>query len=118
VRGGALTAAALAARVDRLLADARAAGRAVTLRALEELYTTGCARVLELEADAVRLQRQREGALSAAPEKRPPDSVVRSLTADATEVREALSELRAQVRHIRTATEWLREESYGQASGL
>ena len=65
-------------------------GRGVTLRALEELYTTGCARALELEAEAVRLQRGNQ---------------------DGTALRESLNELRRQIRHIRTATEWLREES-------
>lgn len=88
--GHALTAADLAANVDKLVAEARSHGRGVTLRALEELYTTGCAQALELEAEAVRLQRRRQ---------------------DATALRETLTELRRQIRHIRTATEWLREES-------
>ena len=35
-----------------------AGGRAMDLQELEALYTSGCARVLELEADAMRSKRQ------------------------------------------------------------
>ena len=53
------------------------------LQELEDLYTTGCAEVLELEADSMRIRRR-------------------------------LQDLRDQLRHIRTAIEFLQEE---QAAG-
>lgn len=65
--------------IERLLLDVRA-GRRVELAELEQAYTTGCAEVLELEAQAIRARRH-------------------------------LSELREQLRHVRTAIEWLQEES-------
>ena len=51
----------------------------MALEDLERIYTTGCAEVLELEADAVRIKRR-------------------------------VSELREQLRHVRTAIEFLQEE--------
>ena len=66
-----LTGAALLERVDTLLSDARNDHRAVSLSELEEVYTTGCAEILELEAEILRL--------------------------------------RSELRHVRTAIEWLHE---------
>jgi chromosome segregation ATPase len=54
-------------------------GRQVELPELEQAYTSACAEILELEADAVRTKRR-------------------------------LAELREQLRHVRTAIEWLQEE--------
>jgi hypothetical protein len=51
----------------------------IDLRELERLYTSGCAEVLELEADSVRIARR-------------------------------VAELREQLRHVRTAIDWLQEE--------
>jgi hypothetical protein len=67
-----LTRAALLERVDTLLSDARNGRRDVSLSQLEEVYTTGCAETLELEAEVLRL--------------------------------------RGQLRHVRTAIEWLQEQ--------
>lgn len=53
--------------------------RPLKLEELERIYTTGCAEVLELEADAVRIRRR-------------------------------VKELRDQLRHVRTAIEWLQEQ--------
>lgn len=61
------------------LEQARAGERPIALTELERLYTSGCAEVLELEADAVRTKRR-------------------------------ITELREQLRHVRTAIEWLQEE--------
>jgi hypothetical protein len=63
--------------LERILSDVRS-GRAVELTELEQAYTTGCAEVLELEAESVRVRRR-------------------------------LDELHEQLRHIRTAIEWLQE---------
>ena len=71
-RGAQLTRAALLERVDALLSDARKGHREVSLSELEEVYTTGCAEILELEAEILRL--------------------------------------RGQLRHVRTAIEWLQEQ--------
>ena len=68
-----LTRAALFERVDELMSDARDGHREVSLSELEEVYTTGCAEILELEAEILRL--------------------------------------RAQLRHVRTAIEWLQDQS-------
>jgi hypothetical protein len=62
---------------ERILSDVRA-GRSIELKELEQAYTSGCAEVLELEAESVRVRRR-------------------------------LNELHEQLRHIRTAIEWLQE---------
>ncbi len=63
--------------LERILSDVRS-GRSIELTELEQAYTSGCAEVLELEADSLRVRRR-------------------------------LNELREQLRHIRTAIEWLQE---------
>jgi hypothetical protein len=65
--------------IEARMQAARSGERPIALEELEELYTTGCAQVLELEATAARSTRQ-------------------------------ISELREQLRHVRTAIEWLQEE--------
>lgn len=70
-------------RIESRLEEARSAERPLELQELEDLYTTGCAEVLELEADSMRLRRR-------------------------------LQDLRDQLRHVRTAIEFLQEE---QAAG-
>ncbi len=64
--------------IDARLEAARVRGRPLELHELEHIYTKGCADVLLLEADAVRITRR-------------------------------LKELRDQLRHVRTAIEWLQE---------
>jgi hypothetical protein len=64
--------------LESLLSDIES-GRQIELDELEEAYTSGCAEILELEADAMRTRRR-------------------------------LTELREQLRHVRTAIEWLQEE--------
>ena len=61
-----------------LLSDVES-GRPVELPELERAYTTCCAEILELEAEAMRTGRR-------------------------------LNELREQLRHVRSAIEWLQEE--------
>jgi hypothetical protein len=65
--------------IERRLEEARTGQRPIKLAELEELYTSGCANVLELEADALRIRRR-------------------------------IKELRLQLRHVRTAIEWLQED--------
>lgn len=65
--------------LEARIAEARSGERPIDLRELEELYTTGCAEVLELEADSVRIARR-------------------------------VADLREQLRHVRTAIDWLQEE--------
>jgi hypothetical protein len=65
--------------LEARIAEARSSERPIELGELEHLYTTGCAEVLELEADAVRIARR-------------------------------VAELREQLRHLRTAIDWLQEE--------
>ena len=66
-------------RIESRLEEARSGVRPLELQELEDLYTTGCAEVLELEADSMRTRRR-------------------------------LQDLRDQLRHIRTAIEFLQEE--------
>jgi hypothetical protein len=66
-------------RIESRLEEARSGERPIELQELEDLYTTGCAEVLELEADSMRIRRR-------------------------------LQDLRDQLRHIRTAIEFLQEE--------
>jgi chromosome segregation ATPase len=71
--------------LEARLAEARSGKRPIALAELEQLYTNGCAEILELEADAVRIKRR-------------------------------ISELRAQLRHIRTAIDWLQTEDAAGAT--
>jgi len=70
--------------IEIRLAQAREGKRPITLAELESLYTSGCAEVLELEADAVRTRRR-------------------------------INELRGQLRHVRTAIEWLQQDESAAA---
>lgn len=69
--------------IETRLEQARSGERPIELEELEALYTSGCAEILELEADSMRIRRR-------------------------------LHELRDQLRHVRTAIEFLQEE---QAAG-
>jgi hypothetical protein len=68
--------------LERILSDV-CSGRSIELTELEQAYTSGCAEVLELEADSVRVGRR-------------------------------LNELHEQLRHIRTAIEWLQEAEHSR----
>ena len=70
-------------KIEARLEEARSGEQPMDLQELEALYTSGCAKILELEADALRSKRR-------------------------------LKELRDELRHIRTAIEFLQEE---QAAG-
>ena len=70
-------------KIETRLEQARSGERPIELDELESLYTSGCAEILELEADSMRIRRR-------------------------------LHELRDQLRHVRTAIEFLQEE---QAAG-
>ena len=70
-------------KIEARLEEARSGVRPIELEELEALYTSGCAEILELEADLMRSKRR-------------------------------LKELRDQLRHVRTAIEFLQEE---QATG-
>ena len=65
--------------IEERLDAAGSGGRPLELSELERIYTTGCAEVLELEADALRIERR-------------------------------ITELREQLRHVRTAIEFLQEQ--------
>jgi hypothetical protein len=62
------------------------AGEQIELDDLEQAYTSGCAEILELEADAIRARRR-------------------------------VDELREQLRHVRTAIEWLQQERRDRSGG-
>jgi hypothetical protein len=66
-------------KLEQRLQEARSGARPMDLAELEALYTSGCAEVLELEADAIRITRR-------------------------------VAELRDQLRHLRTAIEFLQEQ--------
>ena len=72
-------------KIEARLEQARSGERPIELQELEDLYTSGCAAVLELEADSMRIKRR-------------------------------LHELRDELRHIRTAIEFLQEERAADAS--
>jgi predicted nucleic acid-binding Zn-ribbon protein len=106
--GAALTPAALLDRVDTLLRDARTGHREVSLSELEEVYTTGCAQVLELEAEVLRLGRRSRGALEAAGNGDAKE--LADLAKSSRTVERTLNRLRADLRHVRTAIEWLQDQ--------
>ena len=68
--------------IETRLEAARSGEMPMSLEELERIYTTGCAEVLELEADGVRIKRR-------------------------------VAELREQLRHVRTAIEFLQAEQAG-----
>ena len=65
--------------IETRLEAARSGESPMALEDLERIYTTGCAEILELEADAMRIRRR-------------------------------IGELREQLRHVRTAIEFLQEQ--------
>jgi hypothetical protein len=69
--------------LERRIEEARSGARNIDLGELEQLYTTGCAEILELEARSARIARR-------------------------------VSELREELRHVRTAIDWLQEEEADQ----
>jgi hypothetical protein len=71
-------------KIESRLEEARSGERPIELEELEALYTSACAEILELEAEAMRSKRR-------------------------------LKDLREQLRHVRTAIEFLQEED--QATG-
>jgi hypothetical protein len=71
--GGRWPSTGLVNELEALLREARAGGRPIALGELEELYTSGCAEILQLEAEAARLRRE--------------------------------------LRHVRTAIEWMQEQN-------
>lgn len=71
--------------LETRLEEARSGERPIDVGELEQLYTTGCAEVLELEAGSARIARR-------------------------------VAELREQLRHVRTAIDWLHEEAAGEVA--
>lgn len=66
-------------KLEKRIQEARSGARPMDLAELEALYTSGCAEILELEADAMRTSRR-------------------------------VAELRDELRHLRTAIEFLQEQ--------
>jgi hypothetical protein len=66
-------------KLESRLNEARSGARPLDLPELEGLFTSGCAEILELEADAMRISRR-------------------------------VGELRDQLRHLRTAIEFLQDQ--------
>jgi hypothetical protein len=66
-------------KIEAPLEAAHSGERPLELEELEALYTSGCAKILEIEADAMRSKRR-------------------------------LKELRAELRHLRTAIEFLQQQ--------
>jgi hypothetical protein len=101
--------AALLERVDTLLRDARNGDRDVSLSELEDVYTIGCAEILELEAEVIRLRRRSRSALEAAGNGGAAQSGLADLAESSRSVERALKQLQSELRHVRTAIEWLQE---------
>jgi hypothetical protein len=73
--------------IEKRLQEARSGARPLDLAELEALYTSGCAEILELEADAMRISRR-------------------------------VADLRDQLRHLRTAIEFLQaQKATGKLAG-
>jgi len=79
---GMIMTVAMLDEIETRLEAARSGEMPMSLDELERIYTTGCAEVLELEADGVRIKRR-------------------------------VAELREQLRHVRTAIEFLQDEQAG-----
>lgn len=101
--------AALLERVDTLLRDARNGDRDVSLSELEDVYTIGCAEILQLEAEIIRLRRRSHSALEAAGNGGTAHSELADLAESSRSVERTLKQLRSELRHVRTAIEWLQE---------
>jgi hypothetical protein len=110
-----LTHVALLERVDTLLRQARNGHRDVSLSALEDVYTTGCAAVLELEAESIRLGRRSLTALETAGNGGAADHPdLADLAESSRTVDQTLTQLRSDLRHVRTAIEWMQEQGAGE----
>jgi hypothetical protein len=95
--------------VDTLLRDARSGHRDVSLSELEDVYTIGCAEILELEAEVIRLRRRSRSALEAAGNGGAAHSGLADLAESSRSLERTLKHLRSELRHVRTAIEWLQE---------
>ena len=93
----------LAEELDALLRQARGGSRTLYRRELEDLYTTGCAEILALEARALRAERH----LKAARDEGARAADLELLLAQHTGLTDRLRASRSELRHLRAAIEWL-----------
>jgi predicted RNase H-like nuclease (RuvC/YqgF family) len=98
-------------RVAALLARHRSNRSLPTREEVEDLYTDGCAEVLELEVRCLRVERSlRAAEHDAALEKRGTQRIA-SLSTELEELKRRRGELRAKLRQLRAAIEWHGDES-------
>jgi hypothetical protein len=96
----------LHARLDALLDRYRGSETCPTRREVEALYTEGCANLLQLEAERLRVQR-RAGAMEA-DGRRDPCAAARAaeLRRSCEQIAEDIASLRRLVQLLRTAVDW------------
>lgn len=103
-------------RTDALLARHRSRQTVPTRQEIDDLYTDGCAEVLEIEVRYRRVKRRLEAVelevLDSAAARQ-----VASLSAERDELIRRRSELRATLRQLRAAVEWRRGEPARELSG-
>ena len=97
-----------AANIDSLLEGYRGRTEAPTPQEIEKLYTEGCAEALRLEAERLRIGRRLHAANTRGQGAH--DAPAASeLAHQQVRVEQELDDLRAMLRHLRAAVEWLRK---------
>ena len=98
-------------RIEALVSRYRGTQASPTRREVEDLYTYGCAVVLEIEAERLRLKRRADEALANSAFDDAAAADAARLAADHRGVTGELEGVRTLVRHLGTAVEWLSEPS-------
>lgn len=103
-------------RTDALLARHRSRRTVPTRQEIDDLYTDGCAEVLAIDVRYRRVERRLEAVQLDAVLDSAAARHVASLSAERDELIRRRSELRAELRQLRAAVEWRREEAARELS--
>lgn len=104
-------------RTEALLARHRANSSLPTRQEIDDLYTDGCAEVLEIEIHYRRVERGLERAERDALLDPGAGQRIASLSVEREELRRRRSELRAKLRQLRAAVDWKRGEGAPDLAG-
>ena len=107
---GAVTSLALQSRIEALLERHRGHSTRPTQQEINNLYTDGCAAVLALETERLRVKRRMTAA--AFDSATDPDAALEAsaLAARSDEIIDELGRLKQLVRQLRAAVDWAQED--------
>lgn len=110
-----MTSAALQDRIEALLERYRGSDRAPTQQEINDLYTDGCAAVMMLDTERLRVKRRLRAALFDSTTD--PEAAVeaQALARRNDELVEELARLNRVVRQLRAAVDWAQDAPHGDA---